>query len=114
MLQEEILQLEEQLVAPAVRSSADALDRLVSDEFIEFGSSGRVYTKHEVISQMLAAPNITISVSEFRVIAVSADVALATYRTERSLRSSVWRREGQYWRIVFHQGTSVVTDPKEA
>jgi hypothetical protein len=48
MLQDEILQLEEQLVAPAVRASADALDRLVSDEFVEFGSSGRVYTKHDV------------------------------------------------------------------
>lgn len=109
MLQDEILKLEEQLVTPAVRASADALNRLVSDEFIEFGSSGQVYTKPDVIRQMLAAPNITVSIADFRVLAVSPDVALATYRTERSLRSSVWRREGQCWRILFHQGTSIVT-----
>ncbi len=83
MLQDEILELEERLAAPAVRASADALDRLISDEFVEFGSSGRVYTKHEVISQMLAAPGITASFADFRVLAVSPDVALATYRTGR-------------------------------
>jgi hypothetical protein len=110
MLQDEIFELEEQLIAPAVRASAQALARLIADEFIEFGSSGRVYTKEKVISQMVAAPNITVSIADFRVLAVSPDVALATYRTERSLRSSVWRREGKCWRIVFHQGTPIIAD----
>jgi hypothetical protein len=106
MLQDEIRALEEQLVMPSVRASADALDRLISDEFVEFGSSGRVYTKPDIIAQMLEQPNVTINLTEFRVLAVTTDVALATYRTERSLRSSLWRREGQAWRIVFHQGTT--------
>lgn len=110
MLQDEIRELEERLLIPAVRASAEALDRLVSDEFVEFGSSGRVYTKQSVIAQMLAEPSITVSVSEFHVLAVSPDVALATYRTGRSLRSSVWRREGEDWRIVFHQGTPTIAD----
>ena len=105
MLDNEIRELEEQLVTPEVRASADALDRLVSDRFVEFGSSGRVYTKRDVIAQMLAEPNVTISVADFQVLALSPDVALATYRTGRSLRSSIWRREGDCWRIVFHQGT---------
>lgn len=109
MLQDEIRELEEQLVTPAVRSSADTLDRLVSDEFVEFGSSGRVYTKHDVIAQMLAAPSLSVAVADFRVLALSPDVALATYRTRGSLRSSVWRREGKDWRIVFHQGTPIIT-----
>jgi len=107
MLEDEIRELEERLVTPAVRASADALDRLVSDQFVEFGSSGRVYAKHDVIAQMLAQPSVTVSVTDFHVLALSPDVALATYRTGRSLRSSVWRREGGHWRIVFHQGTTV-------
>jgi hypothetical protein len=107
MLEDEIRELEEQLVTPAVRASADALDRLISDQFVEFGSSGRVYTKPDVIALMLAQPSVTSSLTDFRVLAVSTDVALAVYRTERSLRSSLWRREGQVWRIVFHQGTKV-------
>ncbi len=109
MLLDEIRELEEQLVTPAVRASADALDRLVSDEFVEFGSSGRVYSKQDVIAQMLAEPAVTIRVADFNVLAVGPEVALATYRTGRSLRSSLWRREGEGWRIVFHQGTPIIT-----
>jgi|SRR6185503_6573758 len=110
MLQDEIRELEEKLTTQAVRTSADVLDRLVSDEFVEFGSSGRVYTKRDVIAQMLAAPSTTFRVDDFRVLALTPDVALATYRTGRSLRSSLWRREGQAWRIVFHQGTPIITE----
>jgi len=110
-VQDEIRRLEEQLGAPAVRASADLLDRLVSDEFVEFGSAGQIYTKHDVIGQILAAPSVTLTFTDFRVLAVSPDVALATYRTGKSIRSSVWRREGQYWRIVFHQGTPIIANP---
>ena len=113
MLQDEIRELEEQLVTPAVRASADALDRLVSDQFFEFGSSGRIYAKPDVIAQMLAEPDITVRVADFRVLAVAPDVALATYRTGRSVRSSLWRREGEAWRIVFHQGTPIVTQSEK-
>ena len=108
-LQDEIREREQQLVTPSVRASADALDRLVSDQFVEFGSSGRVYTKPDVIALMLAAPSVTVGVTDFHVLAVAPDVALATYRTGRSLRSSLWRREGEAWRIVFHQGTPIIT-----
>ena len=105
MLLDEIRKLEDQLLDPAVRASADALDRLVSNDFVEFGSSGRVYTKQDVIAQMLGAPSVTVSLTDFNVLALSPDVALATYRTPGSLRSSIWRCEGDNWRIVFHQGT---------
>ena len=110
MLQDEIRELEEQLGMASIRASADALDRLVSDEFVEFGGSGRVYTKPDVIALMLAKPSVTISLIDFRVLAVTADVALATYRTEKSLRASLWRREAGAWRIVFHQGTPTTSE----
>src|SRR4051812_19747562 len=106
MLLDEIRGVEQQLLKAEVRASAEALDRLVSDEFVEFGNSGRIYSKADVIAQMLAAPNIKVDVSDFQVLAVSEDVALATYRTPASLRSSVWRREAGQWRCVFHQGTA--------
>jgi len=113
MLQDEILDLENRLLTPSVRGSAEALDRLIADQFVEFGSSGRLYTKRDVIARMLAAPSITVNIADFRVLAVSPDVALATYRTGKSLRSSVWRREGERWRIVFHQGTPIIADAAE-
>ena len=107
MLVDEIRGVEQQLLKAEVRASAEALDRLVSDQFVEFGNSGRVYNKADVIAQMLAAPKVQVDVSDFQVLALSADVALATYRTPASLRSSVWRREDGHWRCVFHQGTSI-------
>ncbi len=109
MLEDQIRELEERLTTPGVRSSAEALDLLVSDQFLEFGSSGQTYTKRDVIAQLLAKPNVHIAVTDLRVLALSEDVALATYRTVGSLRSSVWRREGEHWRIIFHQGTPVTT-----
>jgi hypothetical protein len=110
MLQDEIRELEARLLKPEIRASADALDRLVSDQFVEFGGSGRVYLKRDVIAQMLAQPNVSVSVADFQVLALSPDVALATYRTGKSLRSSIWRREGECWRIVFHQGTTIIDE----
>ncbi|HTQ03832.1 MAG TPA: DUF4440 domain-containing protein [Polyangiaceae bacterium] len=107
MLTDEIRDGERQLLTATVRASAEALERLVSDEFVEFGSSGRVYGKAEVIAQMLAMPNVSVTITDFAVLALSPDVALATYKTPGSLRSSIWRREGAGWRIVFHQGTPV-------
>lgn len=107
MLLDEIREVEEQLLLPAVRGSAEALERLVADEFVEFGSSGQVYSKADVVAQILKAPNVSGNITDLKVLAVSSDVALAMYRTEKSLRSSVWKREGGQWRIVFHQGTLV-------
>ena len=109
MIHDEILEVEQRLLEPEVRSSRDALDRLVADDFVEFGSSGQVYAKQDVIGQLLAAPAFSVQMTAFRVRALSPDVALATYRTGRSLRSSIWRREGDGWRIVFHQGTPITS-----
>ena len=110
MIHEEILALEERLLLPEVRTSAAALDRLIADEFMEFGSSGQTYTKQDVIAQLQAAPNFVVKVEHFRVMTLAPDVALATYRTGRSLRSSIWRQEHGAWRIVFHQGTVIASE----
>jgi hypothetical protein len=104
-LHDEIVALEALLLDPAVRASQDAMDRLVADQFLELGNSGNTYSKQDVIAQALAKPDVTVDATDFRVLAVSPDVALVTYRTPQSLRSSIWRREGVSWRIFFHQGT---------
>jgi uncharacterized protein DUF4440 len=46
--------LEERLLEPSVRSAADELTDWLADEFVEFGSSGRVYDKPPVIDALLA------------------------------------------------------------
>ncbi|HEX5097882.1 MAG TPA: DUF4440 domain-containing protein [Polyangiaceae bacterium] len=107
MLQDEIQKREAELLLPAVRHSRAALDRLLSDDFVEFGASGRIFTKLETVALLLAEPpNLELpAATNFRVTILGPDAVLATYRCGNSLRSSVWRREGAEWRIVFHQGT---------
>jgi hypothetical protein len=105
MLENEIRALEDRLLTTAVRASAEELERLLSDEFVEFGASGRVYTKSDTIAALVATPSINASVTDFRVLVVVPGVILATYRTGASRRSSLWRRERDAWRMLFHQGT---------
>ncbi|RXH55833.1 DUF4440 domain-containing protein [Granulicella sibirica] len=108
--------LEEELFEPAVRRNITRLSEVLADGFREFGSSGRVFSKAQIMSELQHELERRISLSEFRVKAISKDAVLVTYRATRvqegladvhSLRSSIWmKREGR-WEIVFHQGTVV-------
>lgn len=113
MIEEEIHALELSLLTPPVRTSAELLRNVVSDDFRELGASGKTYGKAEAIAALLKGPSLPANqgsapeLEGFRAVEVAPGVALATYRTPRSLRSSIWRREGDVWRIYFHQGTQV-------
>jgi hypothetical protein len=106
-LAREIRLLEEKLLSREVRASVSELDRLLADDFVEIGSSGRMYSKTEIVRALLADPNPPGEprLEDFRLVTVTPDVALATYRYAKSLRSSLWRKEERGWRMLFHQGT---------
>lgn len=42
--------LEMQLLQPNIRQCRNELDRLLAEDFVEFGSSDRVYDKDEVVT----------------------------------------------------------------
>ncbi len=44
-LDEIIFELENKLQQPDIRKSIEQLEDLISDDFIEFGSSGQIYAK---------------------------------------------------------------------
>ena len=111
-------QLEEQLLRPDVRGSAEQVGRLLADDFIEFGSSGHAYDKRQVLEalqQEKPDPTVRISLAEFAARRLAPGVFLVTYRTiwdggadepRRSrLRSSIWKLIEGRWQMVFHQGT---------
>ena len=107
--------LEEELLQPAVRKTASRVDALLADDFMEFGSSGRVFYKHDIIDILRSESPARRSLTDFRALPLGPGVVLATYRTTsygasgeqpiHSLRSSVWRLLDGRWQIVFHQGT---------
>ena len=113
---EELLEdLERQLLEPWARKS-ELVSELLAEEFVEFGSSGRQFTKTQIVAALQAEAPVRITASEFKVQLLSSQIALVTYRAQRhseppvhTLRSSIWQqREGQ-WQMVFHQGTLTVS-----
>jgi hypothetical protein len=110
-LAQHLRELEECLLLPDVRKSRTLVD-LLADEFVEFGSSGRVYNKADLVSTLQAESPSTQTTSDFKVTELSPEVALLTYRIHLhreppvyTLRSSLWKLSGGRWRMVFHRAT---------
>ena len=111
-----IRRMEERLLLPEVRKSAEELDRLLADDFMEIGSSG-VYDKRQIIESLKEEPPTQRSLWDFKAFTLVPDVILVAYRVVRvnpsdklpiySLRSSIWRLLDGRWQMVFHQGTRV-------
>jgi hypothetical protein len=106
--------LEEKLLRPEIRGDVAALDELLADDFIEFGASGRRYTKAEIIAALPHEPPVERTTSDYATRELGAGVALVTYNvvrhtpgepSMRSLRSSIWVHRDGRWQMVFHQGT---------
>ncbi|WP_053268651.1 nuclear transport factor 2 family protein [Pseudomonas chlororaphis] len=113
-LHAKLLGLETELHGQLARGDRQRLMQLLAEEFVEFGASGRVWSRAQVIEALLEESPAQRRVSDFRVQLLATGVALVTYRCrtvidrqapEESLRSSCWRHDGGAWRMVFHQGT---------
>jgi hypothetical protein len=112
----DIFDLEMRHLLPEFRGSQAELDRLLSEEFTEVGSSGTIYTKQELLQASLLDSELEFHVSDFKAREFGNEVILTTYRLEKvregvsegaSLRSSIWRLGSEGWQLVFHQGTKV-------
>lgn len=101
-----VIDLERSLLTSAVRASRRTLDALLHPNWCEFGSSGRVLERSEVLAG-LGPTDAELQVHE--VTRLSEDVILLLWRavsSERtSLRSSLWVRTQGRWQQRFHQGT---------
>ncbi len=113
-IKDTIHKLELKLLDPKVRVSVDALDELLADEFIEYGSSGLVYGKQTILERLPSGPVSAYTLYDFEIGVLSDFVIQAKYKTDRtnpdgsklkSLRSSIWKNINGKWQMVFHQGT---------
>lgn len=113
-ISETIKLLEKRLLQPEIRHSTEDVSEMLSDDFIEFGSSGHIYSKKQSIEGLQNEDSVRISISDFKATILSPDVVLVTYKAvkhepnrqeSRSIRSSIWRFIDDRWQIVFHQGT---------
>jgi ribonuclease HI len=111
-----LMRCERALLDPAVRSDRARVEAFLAEDFLEFGSSGRVWDRQTIV-ESLATEAYTAPIAEqMRCARITADAALITYRTVRiesgsgarteTLRSSLWIRESGRWQVRFHQGTT--------
>jgi hypothetical protein len=104
----ELEDLERALAARAL--SATDVERHLHRDFVEFGKSGKVWTRDDVVAFVIADPPEMVAISDLEVVRLKDDLALITYRTvsgddTRALRSSIWIFEEGRWQMRFHQGT---------
>jgi hypothetical protein len=106
---QELEELERQLLQQEVRNNPKLVSALLADEFIEFGSSGRVWLRSEIIEALrYEQPRSVTLMRSFRVQQLAPDVVFVTYLAASqtdSLRSSIWVRRDGRWQMLFHQGT---------
>lgn len=116
-LREKIRNLEEQLLQPEVRKDPAQLAELIADDFIEYGSSGKVYRKKDIIRALPVGPVTETEIEEYFARPLSPQVVLFDYmlvsrdknaaEASRSERKSIWRLTEGRWQIVFHKGRNI-------
>lgn len=98
----------------SVRHSESALNNIIADDFIEFGSSGRVYNKNEIRAFLLSSEAPVPELKNFSVRDIGNNTFLVTYISEKNdtftLRTSIWEEINGKWKILFHQGTPATHD----
>ncbi|HEY0162159.1 MAG TPA: DUF4440 domain-containing protein [Edaphobacter sp.] len=108
-LQEHLHALEERLLHPEREKDRSALLALLTPDFKEFCTSGRIFNANQLGSELVNSTPRTATMSHFYVTPLGEDSALATYQIttskSTSRHSSVWIRRNDQWQMYFHQGT---------
>jgi len=114
---EELRSLEESLWIAETRYNGEIMEQCFAPDFIEFGCSGRTYSRAEMLVMPKTQTEIqaTIPLLDFRARHLSPDLVQITYISEvrygdtleRANRSSIWSRFSDGWKLRFHQGTAI-------
>jgi ribonuclease HI len=101
--------LERELAGPDARSDIGRIGVLLHPDFMEIGSSGRVWTRDAMMMALEEDPGHHTELEILGADRIGTSAVLLTYRSySRSgtvLRSSLWVLDGGRWRLRFHQGT---------
>ncbi len=107
--------LEESLWRSETRFDDALMDEIFADDFCEFGRSGRIYQRRDMMPNAMKHTEIsaTLPLKSFCVRALSDEIVQVTYvsevlygsEVEAANRSSIWKRSPRGWVLCFHQGT---------
>lgn len=106
---EAVVDLERELLSPAVRGDYGQLAYLLHPDYREIGSSGRLWDREELIEELVQEPGTRARFELVDATPLQGDLMQIVYRTAgpdgSALRSSLWQRDEGRWRLRFHQGT---------
>ncbi|MEZ2389480.1 RNase H family protein [bacterium RCC_150] len=101
--------LERELLDPEVRGDIGRTGVLLHPDFTEIGSSGRVWSRDEVLMALEGDPGERTELEVLSTDKISADTVLLSYRSYGRLgsvlRTSIWVLDDARWRLRFHQST---------
>ncbi|MCQ6268930.1 DUF4440 domain-containing protein [Pseudarthrobacter sp. R1] len=102
-------ELERELLGPLVRGDIGRTAVLLHPDFLEIGSSGRVWTRDAMMMALEEDPGERTDIEILGADRIGTGAVLLTYRSYArsgtTLRSSLWVLDGGRWRLRFHQGT---------
>jgi hypothetical protein len=112
--------LETELLHALTRHDPEHISNLLTEDFCEFGSSGRIYSKTDILEFLRTESPRRFSVTDLRVTVLADGIALVRYQVRQeepgresseSLRSSLWVLRDSRWQLLFHQGTKFPASP---
>ncbi len=107
-----LLKLEMSLWIEETRNNKEYLNRILHPKFKEFGQSGKVYNKKDIIESKEVTLNVNFPFQNVDIKDLNNNY-LITYQIERiidnkittSNRSSIWTCNNESCQLIFHQGT---------
>jgi len=105
--------LEEELWREETRFDVERMREVIAPDFVEFGRSGRVYTREDSLAHPRGPIHAVFPLPDFSARLLHPDVAQVTYNSavtydgvvQHARRSSIWSRTAGGWALRFHQGT---------
>lgn len=112
---EELIAREPIFHRPEFGTARSDFEEMTEADFWEVGASGRRYSREQVLDGLerrFAHPHDDPwETRDFECRALALDTYLITYTLTQddrvTRRSTIWRRHGERWKIVWHQGTIV-------
>ena len=110
LLFEHLFRQERELHKNEIRKNTKELNMFLDSGFYEFGSSGKILTREDIVNYLsLEEEEVEIESWNYNAKLLSNEIVLVTYISRQNkveaLRSSIWKKTGDKWLMVFHQGT---------
>lgn len=108
-----LLKLEMSLWINETRGNIDYMNKILHPDFLEFGRSGKTYTKKDILNNIEVDINAKFPFPNLDVKQIDDSTFLVRYQSvlihekelEKSNRSSIWITNGEQLQIIHHQGT---------